>query len=57
MQTITFRTDKQQGPIVTAQGTIFNLLGQAIMEKNIKKNVYMCIVESLCFKTEISTKL
>ena len=39
--------DKQQGPIVTAQGTIFSLLGQTIMEKNIKKNVYMCKVESL----------
>ena len=35
-QTVTFRTDKQQGPTNTAQRNISNLLGYTIIEKKIK---------------------
>ena len=36
-----------------AEGAIFNILAQIIMEKN----VYMCITESLYHTAEISTTL
>ena len=49
MQTIIFRVDKQQGPTVTIMETI--------MEKNMKKNVYICITELLCCTVEINTTL
>ena len=38
----------KQDPYCRAQGTISNLLGYTIMEKNaLKNNVYMCQTESL----------
>ena len=38
-----------------ARGTIFNIMWYIIMEKNMKKNIYIyiCITESLCSKAEI----
>ena len=58
MQTITFRMDKQ-GPNVYRElySTIFNILSYIIMEKNIKKNVYMCVTESLGCTAEIGITL
>ena len=38
-----------------AQGAIFNILCQTIMEKNMKKNI--CLTESLCCTEEINTIL
>ena len=35
-----YRMGRQQGP-VAAQGATFSVLGYAVMEKTIKKNVYM----------------
>ena len=43
-QTIIYRMDKQQDP--TTQ--------QSIMEKNMKKNIYICITKSLCYTAEIN---
>ena len=44
-----------------AQGTIASLLGQTMMERNIKKNVsihtHTCVTESLCYTAEIGTTL
>ena len=40
-----------------AQGTIGNLLRNAIMENNIKKRIYMCKTESFCPTAEIDTTL
>ena len=42
-------------PYCTAQGTIINILQQSIMGKNIIKNAYMYITESLCYTAEINT--
>ena len=35
----------------------FILYKTAYMKKNIQKNVYMCITESLCCKAEMNTTL
>ena len=41
-----------------AQGTIFNILWQTIMEKNMKKlHIEVCITDSLCHTEEINTTL
>ena len=40
-----------------AQGTILNILGEPITEKNIKKNACVCIAASLCGTTETNTTL
>ena len=42
-------------PYCTAQGSIINILQQSIMGKNIIKNAYMYITESLCCTAEINT--
>ena len=52
MQTIIYRTD-EQCPI--AQVTIFNILRKIIMEKNMKKYIY--ITKSFCYTVEIHTVL
>ena len=38
-----------------AKGTIFNILRYTIMEENEKKNVYICVTESLCCPAAINT--
>ena len=35
-----------------AEGTIFNILWQTIMEKNMSKNIHIRITESLCCTEE-----
>ena len=39
-----------------AEGTIFNILQQTIMEKNTKKNINTCITKSPCWRAETNTK-
>ena len=48
--------NKQQGPMYST-GNSIQYPGVNHNEKNMKKNIYMCITESLCFITEINTKL
>ena len=38
----------------TADGIIINILKSPIMKKNLKKNRYLCITESLCGMPEIT---
>ena len=45
MQTSTFRMDKQQGPGIDHDG------------KEYKKNVYICITDSLCWIADTGTTL
>ena len=56
MQTITYRRDNQQGPTVEHR-ELYSVSWETITEKNIKKNVYMCITDSLCCMAEINTTL
>ena len=39
--------------LLCSTGNYIQFCDIAIMEKNIKKNVYMCITESLCCTSEI----
>ena len=41
----------------TAQGTIFNSIMKNHMERNMKRNVYIYITESLCCTADINTRL
>ena len=41
----------------TAQGTLFSILWWTIMEKNMKKDKYVCMTESLCWTAVINTAL
>ena len=43
--------------IIVARGTVFNILWQNIMEKNMKTNVRNYITDSLCCTEEINTTL
>ena len=43
--------------IIAARGTVFNILWQNIMEKNMKTNVCNYITDSLCCTEEINTTL
>ena len=47
-----FTTEPLWKPI--SQGTICSILASPIMEKNIRKDVYMCITELLCCTAEIN---
>ena len=47
--------NKSNIKIPPTQGTIFNILWYTIMENNIKKYVYICITESLCYIAKIGT--
>ena len=51
-----YRVDVQQSPNVK-QKTIFSILRKTIMEKNIFKNVCICVTESLSCTAEINTTL
>ena len=59
MQTITFRMGKKQGPTVQHRELypVVHGLGQTMMEKNTKNNVYMCLTESLYYRAEIGITL
>ena len=48
--------DKQQGPTVYT-GSYIQYPGINHSENNVKKNVYMCITESICCTAEIDTTL
>ena len=57
MQTTTYRMGKLKVVLCIVHGTIFNILGKTIKENNIKKNVCMCVIESLCYIAEINPTL
>ena len=56
MQTITFRMDEQD-PSVRHRELYSISCEKTIMEKNIKKNIFVCITESLCYTVEIGPTL
>ena len=47
----------QNKVLLYSTGNYIQSLGIKLMENNIKKNVYMCITESLCCTAEINTIL
>ena len=57
MQTVTYRMDKQQGPTVQHGELYSTPWDKNTTEKNMKKNVYMCITRSLCYTAESNTTL
>ena len=64
MQTIIYRIDRQQGPIIQHR-ELYSISCDKPLEKNRKKNVYIythtyayiCTTESLCCAIEINTTL
>ena len=56
MQTITFRMDEQD-PRIQHRELHSISCEKTIMEWNIKKNISMCVTESLCCTLEIGTTL
>ena len=57
MQTIIYRMDKQQGPILYSTGNYIQYPMINYNRKEYQKNVYICITESLCCTAEINTTL
>ena len=56
MQTITFRMDEQD-PSIQHRELYSISCEKTIREKNIKKNIFVCITESLCYTVEIGPTL
>ena len=57
MQTIYIEREWINKVQLYAQGTIFNILCLTIVEKKMKRNVCICLTESLCCTAEINTTL
>ena len=55
-QTTVNKTDKQQDPTASTKNYIQYLI-ITYNEKDMKKNIYMYITESLCYTPEINTTL
>lgn len=53
MRTITYRTDKQQGPSVEHRELYSIFYDKPQWKKNIKKDVYLCITESLLYSRHL----
>ena len=56
MQTTTHRVNEQQGP-TQSTGNSIQCPGLNHSDRNIQKDIYMRITESLCLTTEINAKL
>ena len=57
MQTGIYRMDKQQGPTIEHRELYSITYDKTIMEKNMKRNTYTCITESIGYTAEVNTTL
>ena len=55
MQTGIYRMDKQQGPTIEHRELYSITYDKTIMEKNMKRNTYTCITESIGYTAEVNT--